>query len=53
MPHLARFSLYNYLYGRTFLFSCETLLEGLRILEKTRFMTHKEVYDAERFEEFH
>lgn len=50
--HLARYYVYNYLHGRSFLFSRETLLDELRVLAKTRFTTPHEVYDAQRFEEF-
>lgn len=50
--HLARYYLYNYLHGRVFLYSRETLLKELRVLEQTRFTTPHGVYDAERFEKF-
>lgn len=50
--HLARYYVYNYLQGRTFLFSRETLLDELRALAKTTFATPREAFDAERFEQF-
>ncbi len=50
--HLARYYVYNYLQGRSFLVARETLLDELRALTKVRFTTPHDAYDEQRFEEF-
>ena len=48
--HLARFYVYNYLHGRTFLASRKALLDELRNLANTPLTSPHDVYDAQRFE---
>ena len=50
--HLARFYVYNYLHGRTFLISRKELLDELRSLANTPLRTPHDAYDAQRFESY-
>lgn len=50
--HLARFCVLNYLHGRTFLSSRQTLLKELKRLAAVPFAAPTEAYSPERFEHF-
>jgi hypothetical protein len=50
--HLARFYVYNYLHGRTFLISRKALLDELRSLANTTLSAPHDAYDPQRFERY-
>jgi hypothetical protein len=50
--HLAKFYVYNYFHGRTFLVSRHALVEELRNLKNTPFPGTSEALDAKRFEHY-
>jgi hypothetical protein len=48
--HMARFYVYNYLHGRTFLQTREELLRELEAMKRGKLPADPEVFDRERFE---
>ena len=48
--HMARFNVYNYLHGRTFLQTREELLRELEEMKRGKLPADPEVFDRERFE---
>lgn len=48
--HMARFYVYNYLHGRTFIQTREELLRELEAMKRGPLPTDREVFDRERFE---
>jgi len=51
--HLAKFYVYNYLHGRTFLVSCENLLKELKSMAINPLRAPNDAYDAQRFENYY
>jgi hypothetical protein len=51
--HMARFYVYNYLHGRTFLETREALLNELDGMNRGEVRVDPEVFDRERFERYY
>jgi hypothetical protein len=51
--HMARFYVYNYLHGRTFLETREALLHELEGMTRGEVRVDPEVFDRERFERYY
>jgi hypothetical protein len=51
--HMARFYVFNYLHGRTFLETREALLQELEVMKRGELRVDPEVFDRERFERYY
>jgi hypothetical protein len=51
--HMARFYVFNYLHGRTFLETRKALLQELEAMKRGELRAESEVFDRERFERYY